>query len=109
MLAAFLAVNALLRTESDIRAQAITATFLGRCRCCAMVQPHPHAGATYKVIAREGAFEVEVTVPMTATRVTITGLQTQADAERWIDRHQAAIAAGSPDSRAPSFKSAEPK
>jgi len=62
------------------------------------VQPHPDAGATYKIIARDdGAFEVKVTVPKAATPVIITGLSTKADAERWIAKHQEAIAAGAPD------------
>ena len=76
------------------------ATVARSCGCCAMVQPHPHAGATYKIIARkDGAFEVEVTVPYAKTPLTITGLSTRAQAERWIARHQAAIAAGAPDQR----------
>jgi hypothetical protein len=75
-----------------------------------MVQPHPHAGATYKIIARQdGAFEVEVTLPDVAAPVTITGLLTRADAERWIHRHEETIAAGSPDRRRPYFKPAKPK
>ena len=75
-----------------------------------MVKPHPHAGATYKVIARkDGAFEVEVTVPYAKTPVSITGLSTGAEAERWIARHQAAIAAGAPDKRRPFLFRAAPK
>jgi hypothetical protein len=75
-----------------------------------MVQPHPHAGATYKIIAgQDGAFEIEVTIPMAATPVSITGLSTKADAERWIAKHQEAIASGKPDKRAPLFKPAKPK
>ena len=63
-----------------------------------MVKPHPHAGATYKIIARhDGACQVEVSLPNAKTPVTITGLSTRADAERWIARHQEVIAAGKPD------------
>ena len=62
-----------------------SATLTNRHHCCAIVQPHPHAGATYKILAREdGAFEVEVCLPMTKTHVTITDLLSKADAERWI-------------------------
>ena len=69
-----------------------------------MIKPHPHAGATYKVTARnDGAFEVEVTVPGVAAPATVTGLSTRADADRWIARHQEAIAAGAPDKRPRSF------
>jgi hypothetical protein len=61
-----------------------------------MVRPHPHSGATYRLIARkDGAFEVEVTIPdAPATRVT--GLGTKADAERWIAKHKEHVAAGWP-------------
>ena len=83
-------------------APARTGSRIGRRRvslvyCCAMVQPHPHAGATHKIIAREdGAFEVEVALPGARAPVTITCLRTRVEAKRWIDRHQAAIAGGSP-------------
>ena len=61
-----------------------------------MVQPHPHSGATYRIIAREdGAFEVEVSIPDTSP-TTITNFPRQADAERWIDQHKAAVNAGRP-------------
>jgi hypothetical protein len=41
------------------------------------------------------AFGVEVTIPdMSPT--TVTGFATLADAERWIARHKAAVAAGWP-------------
>jgi len=75
-----------------------------------MVQPHPHAGATHKIIAREdGAFEVEVTLPIWAKPVTITGLRTRAEAERWIASHQEAIAAGAPDKSRARSGPTEPK
>ena len=63
-----------------------------------MVQPHPHAGITYTIIARQdGAFQVGVTLPATPPPIIITDLPTRADAERWIEEHQAQIAAGAPD------------
>jgi hypothetical protein len=75
-----------------------------------MVQPHPHAGATHKIIAREdGAFEVEVSLPMGAAPVTITGLSTRAEAEGWIARHREAIAAGAPDKHQAPSGPTEPK
>ena len=75
-----------------------------------MVQRHPHAGAIYKIIAREdGAFEVDVALPGASAVVTITCLHTRADAERWIARHQEAIAAGAPDKRRTLFRPAKPK
>ena len=65
-----------------------------------MVKPHPHAGTIYKIIARQdGAFEVGVSLPKAKTPVTVTGLSTRADAERWIAGHQASIAAGAPNKR----------
>jgi len=63
-----------------------------------MVKPHPHTGATYKIIARlDGSFEIVVSLPGGAAPVTITGMATRADADRWIAQHQEAIAAGSPE------------
>jgi hypothetical protein len=60
------------------------------------MQPHPHSGATYRLIAREdGAFEVEVTLPDTAP-ITMTDFAKHADAQRWIDQHQATANAGRP-------------
>ena len=61
-----------------------------------MVQLHPHSGATYRMTAcKDGAFEVEVTIPDTSP-ITMTNFAKQADAERWIDQHKAAVNAGSP-------------
>ena len=75
-----------------------------------MVQPHPHAGASYKIIARQdGAFEIEVTLPGARAPVTVTCLRTRTDAERWIAQHQTAIAAGSPDNRRSFFRPAKPR
>jgi hypothetical protein len=66
-----------------------------------MVQPHPHGGATYRMIARkDGAFQVEVTLPDTAP-ITMTNFARQADAQRWIDRHKASVNAGRPLHRPP--------
>ena len=77
---------------------------------CAMAKSHPHAGATYKIIAREdGAFEVEVTLPAARRRSTITGLSTKAEAERWMARHREAIAAGAPDKHQAPSGPTEPK
>jgi hypothetical protein len=65
-------------------------------------QPHPHHGATYKLIARkDGAFEVEVSIPGTSP-TTITNLPKRTDAEHWIERHKAVVDAGRP--RRPSFR-----
>jgi hypothetical protein len=61
-----------------------------------MVQPHPHSGATYRLIAREdGAFEIEVSIP-NLSPTTVADFATQADAERWIEQHKASVNAGSP-------------
>jgi hypothetical protein len=59
-----------------------------------MVQPHPHSGTTYRLIARkDGAFEIEVSIPDTSP-ITMTDFAKQADAQRWIDQHQASVNAG---------------
>ena len=61
-----------------------------------MTQPHPHSGATYRMIAREdGAFAVEVSIPG-ASPTTVTNFPAETDARRWIEQHQASVAAGRP-------------
>jgi len=75
-----------------------------------MVQPHPHAGAVYTIIAREdGVFVIEVTLPGAGSLITITCLRNRAEADRWIARHQAAIAAGAPGTRRTFFRPSKPK
>ena len=60
----------------------------------ALVQPHPHSGATYRLVARlDNSFGVEVTIPgMSPTMVT--GFGSQAEAERWIAKHKEEVAMG---------------
>ena len=67
-----------------------------------MVQPHPHSGATYRLVLQvDYSFGVEVTIPgMSPT--TVTGFASQADAERWIAKHREEVAAGWPER--PSFR-----
>ncbi len=53
-----------------------------------MPKTHPHAEATYRVIAFEdGSFAVEVTIPDT-NPTTVRPFKTEADAEAWIVEHQ---------------------
>ncbi|MBV8889351.1 MAG: hypothetical protein JO305_06755 [Alphaproteobacteria bacterium] len=58
-----------------------------------MAKTHPHAEATYEVIAfSDGAFGVEVTIPDTQpTRVR--SFATAADAEAWIERTKSRVQA----------------
>lgn len=53
-----------------------------------MPMTHPHAEATYQVVARDdGTFEVEVSIPDTSpTRVR--PFATSTDAEKWIEDHR---------------------
>ena len=56
---------------------------------------HPHVDATYKLITLDGGgFAVEVTIPDTQP-TKVTGFDTQAKAEAWIERHRANVATGS--------------
>ena len=56
-----------------------------------MPKTHPHAEATYRVIAFEdGSFAVEVTIPDT-NPTTVRPFKTEADAEAWIVEHQRRI------------------
>ena len=53
-----------------------------------MLRTHPHAAATYRVIALEdGSFGVEVNIPDSHPTV-VKSFATEADAEAWIAAHQ---------------------
>jgi hypothetical protein len=55
---------------------------------------HPHLEAVYRVIPLDdGKFAVEVAIPGTHP-TKVTGLDTQAAAEAWIERHRAQVATG---------------
>ncbi len=73
-----------------------------------MAAPHPHAEATYRLIAGEdGGYAVEVAIPGSGpTRVS--GFDTQAKAEAWIERHQANIATGTIMQRSAWSRGAKP-
>jgi hypothetical protein len=59
-----------------------------------MTDPHPHAEATYRLMPlNDGTFAIEVAIPGTHP-TKITGLESQARAEAWIDRHKQQIATG---------------
>jgi predicted metal-dependent hydrolase len=53
-----------------------------------MARTHPHAEASYKVIAfDDGTFGVEVTIP-DSQPTTVTSFASEQDAEAWIGSHQ---------------------
>ena len=53
-----------------------------------MPRTHPHAEATYRVIAADdGAYAVEVTIPESSP-TKVSPFATEADAEAWITQHQ---------------------
>jgi hypothetical protein len=55
---------------------------------------HPHLEAVYRVIpVDDGKFAVEVAIPGTHP-TKITGLDTEAAAEAWIERHKTQVATG---------------
>ena len=61
-----------------------------------MTRDHPHQGASYRILPRNGeAFGVEVTIPEMAP-TTVSGFPTLDAAERWIARHKEIVAAGRP-------------
>jgi len=54
---------------------------------------HPHAEATYRVIASgDGTFTVEVSIPGTYP-AKVSAFATEADAETWIVEHQRRVQA----------------
>lgn len=61
-----------------------------------MDDKHPHDGATYVILRHDdGSFGVEVTIPG-ANPITISGLDGEAGAEKWIARHKETVAKGRP-------------
>lgn len=53
-----------------------------------MARTHPHAEATYRVLALDdGSFAVEVSIP-DSNPTTVTAFASEADAEAWIAQHQ---------------------
>jgi hypothetical protein len=64
-----------------------------------MAQTHPHAEATYRVIALgDGAFAVEVTIPESYP-AKVSTFATEADAEAWIAEHRRRVQSESEPSR----------
>jgi len=60
-----------------------------------MARTHPHAEATYRVIALQGGtFGVEVSIP-DAYPTTVSTFATKADAEAWIAKHKSRVEAQS--------------
>jgi hypothetical protein len=61
-----------------------------------MDDKHPHDGATYTILRNDdGTFGVEVKIPG-ANPITISGLEGEAGAEKWIARHRETVAKGKP-------------
>jgi len=57
------------------------------------MRTHPHAEASYRVVAlSSGAFGVEVTIP-DSYPTTVKSFATEADAVEWIARSQERVAA----------------
>jgi hypothetical protein len=58
-----------------------------------MPKTHPHAEATYRVIALEdGSFGVEVSIPDTSP-TKVSPFKSEADAEAWIAEHRRRVSA----------------
>lgn len=56
---------------------------------------HPHAEAVYLILPLDdGKFAVEVAIPGSLP-TKVTGLDTQAAAEAWVERHKTQVATGS--------------
>jgi hypothetical protein len=73
-----------------------------------MAAPHPHLDATYRLIPGDGdSFTVEVAIPGSAP-TKVSGFDSQAKAEAWIERHKANVATGSIMQRS-NWRTAKPK
>jgi hypothetical protein len=59
-----------------------------------MARIHPHAEATYTVVALDaGKFAVKVAIPETYP-TTVSPFDSEADAEAWIEKHKSRVEAG---------------
>ena len=64
-----------------------------------MARTHPHADATYRVIAfADGAFAVEVSIPESYP-AKVSPFATKADAEAWIAEHRRRVQSENEPSR----------
>ena len=73
-----------------------------------MTAPHPHTDATYRLIpGDDGGFAVEVSIPGT-TPTKVSGFDSQAKAEAWIERHKANVATGTIMQRSSWSRGAKP-
>jgi hypothetical protein len=64
---------------------------------------HPHVNATYNLIAlADNSFAVEVAIPETKP-TKVSGFDTQAKADAWIERHKKQIATGTLSSARPNW------
>ncbi len=74
-----------------------------------MATAHPHADATYRLIAGDdGSFAVEVGIPGSGP-TKVSGFASQAKAEAWVGGHQANVAPGSIMQRSNWSRSPKPK
>jgi hypothetical protein len=59
-----------------------------------MTAVHPHVDASYRLIpGDDSSFAVEVSIPGSAP-TKVSGFDSQAKAEAWIERHKANVATG---------------
>jgi hypothetical protein len=66
------------------------ATYLDGPRQChvgGMVLGHPHADATYRIVPRDRAYGVEVSIA-NSNPTMVTSFATEQDAQRWIAEHK---------------------
>jgi predicted metal-dependent hydrolase len=64
-----------------------------------MPRTHPHAEASYRVIAFDnGSFGVEVSIP-DSHPTTVSVFKTEADAEAWITEHRRRVQSQTQSSR----------
>ncbi|HLI20155.1 MAG TPA: hypothetical protein VKV32_03495 [Stellaceae bacterium] len=74
-----------------------------------MTAVHPHAEATYRLIPGEGgSVAVEVAIPGSGP-TKVSGFDSQAKAEAWIERHKANVASGTIMQRSNWSRGARPK
>jgi hypothetical protein len=58
-----------------------------------MDTPHPHSGATYRILEQLESYRVEVSIPGTSP-VIVSGIPTREKADQWVAAHQKKVEAG---------------
>jgi hypothetical protein len=72
------------------------------CHPSEMEEKHPHADATYRIVPRDRAYGVEVSI-LDSNPTMVTSFATEQDAQRWIAEHKRRAKSAPTLSKRPTF------